>query len=89
MKWRIEVSRNAEKFLQKNQFTKVETFKLIERAIRYFQGDDVNVDIKKLTGKWSGFYRIRRGKTRIIAEFDLKDSFIFIEEIDWRGNVYK
>ena len=79
MKWRIGVSRDAEKFLQKNQLTKTEVFELIEKAIRYFQGEDINVDIKKLTGKWSGFYRIRRGRIRIIAEFNFEDSFIFVE----------
>ena len=89
MKWRIGISRDAEKFIQKNQLTRTEAFELIERAIRYFQGEDINVDIKKLTGKWAGFYRIRRGKIRIIAEFNFENSFIFIEEIDWRGNVYK
>lgn len=89
MKWGIEASRNAEKFLQKNQLTKTEAFELIKKAICYFQGEDINVDIKKLTGKWAGFYRIRRGKIRIIAEFNFENSFIFIEEIDWRGNVYK
>ena len=78
MKWRIGISRDAEKFIQKNQFTKTEAFELIG-----------NVDIKKLTGKWAGFYRIRRGKIRIIAEFNFKNPFVFIEEIDWRGNIYK
>ena len=89
MKWIIETSRDAEKFFQKNQLTKIEALKLIERSICYFQGEDINVDIKKLTGKWSSFYRIRRGKIRIIAEFNFENSFVFIEEIDWRGNVYK
>lgn len=89
MKWKIGISRDAEKFFQKNQLTKTETFKLIERAVLYFQGEDINVDIKKLTGKWAGFYRIRRGKIRIIAEFYFENSFIFVEEIDWRGNIYK
>ncbi|MFH0859407.1 MAG: hypothetical protein V1868_02225 [Patescibacteria group bacterium] len=89
MKWRIEASRDAEKFLHKNQLTKNEAFKIIERAISYFQGKNINIDIKKLTGKWAGFYRIRRGKIRIIAEFNFENSFVFIEEIDWRGNVYK
>lgn len=89
MKWRIGISRDAEKFLQKNQLSKTEVFELIERAIRYFQGEDINIDIKRLTGKWIGFYRIRRGKIRIITEFNFENSFVFIEQIDWRGNVYK
>lgn len=89
MRWRIGISKNADNFLRKNQFTEKEVFELIGKAISYFQREDVNVDIKKLTGEWAGFHRIRRGKIRIIAEFDFKNSFVFIEEIDWRGSAYK
>ena len=72
MKWTIETSRSAEKFLQKNPLTKDEVFELVERAIQYLRGKDINVNIRKLTGKWQGFYRIRKGKSRIIAEFGEK-----------------
>lgn len=89
MKWKIETSKNAEKFLSKNIASKEEVFELMEAAIRYLHGENINIDIRKLKGKWSGFYRIRRGKIRIIAEFKFKNSVVFIEEIDWRGNVYK
>ena len=88
MKWKIETSKKAEKFLAKNPLGKDKVFELAQRAIRYFRGEDVNIDIKKLTGEWIGFYRIRTGKIRIIAEFRFEDSVVFIEEIDWRGNVY-
>jgi len=89
MRWRIEVSNNAEKFLLKNTLSKEKVFNLIRGAIRYFSGEDINVDIKKLGGKWFGFYRIRKGKVRIIVGFDFANSVVFIEEIDWRGNIYK
>ena len=88
MKWKIETSKNAEKFLAKNQLSKNEVFDLIGRAIRRLRGEQANVNMKKLTGEWTGFYRIRRGKIRIIAEFRFEDSVVFIEEIDWRGNIY-
>lgn len=88
MKWKIETSKNAEKFLAKSSLTKKEVFKLIKRSIWYFRGEDVNVDVKKLKGKWTRFHRIRKGKTRIIAEFDFEKSIVFIEEIDSRGNIY-
>ncbi len=89
MKWVIKLSHPAGKFIDKNQINKEEIFELISRAIRYFSGEDVNIDISKLTGNWKGFYRARKGKIRIIAEFDFENSIIFIEEIDWRDNVYK
>lgn len=89
MSWRIETSKNAEKFLERNSLAKAEVFELVGKAIRYFRGEKVNVDIRKLRGRWRGFYRIRRGKLRFIAEFDFENSVVFVEEIDWRGNVYK
>lgn len=89
MSWRIDTSKNAEKFLSKNELTIDEIQELARRAVVYFQGGKVNVDIKKLKGKWAGFYRIRSGRMRIIAEFDFENSVVFIEEIDWRGNAYK
>lgn len=89
MSWRIGTSKNAEKFLAKNELTIDEVRELIARALRFFQGEDANVNIKKLKGKWTGFYRIRAGRVRIIAEFDFEDSVVLIEEIDWRGGAYK
>ena len=89
MIWRINLSRNAEKFLDKNALTIEEVRHLSVKTISYFQGENLNVDIKKLKGEWKGFYRIRSGRICIIAEFNFDSSVIFIEKIDWRGGVYK
>ena len=90
MKWRLDVSREAEKFLDKNETTTIQDIALlVGRAIRYFQREDTNIDIKKLKGEWRGFYRIRSGKLRVTAEFNFEDSVVFVERIDWRGNAYK
>ena len=89
MSWKIETSKDAEKFLEKNKLTIEEIKELVIKTIRYFQGEDINIDIKKLKGKWQGFYRVRIGRIRIIAEFDFESSVVFIEKIDWRGNAYK
>lgn len=88
MTWRLDLSRNAEKFIERNRLPIETVRELTSKAIRYFRGEDVNVDIKKLKGRWAGFYRIRSGRMRIIAEFDFERSAICVEEIDWRGNVY-
>ena len=89
MSWRVDLSRDAEKFLGKNKLTVSEVREIVVKAIRYFQGEDSNINIKKLKGEWRGFYRVRTGRIRIIAEFDFENSVVFIEEIDWRGNAYK
>lgn len=45
--------------------------------------------MKKLKGSWAGYYRIRKGKIRIIFDVDYKNKAVFIEKIDFRGDVYE
>ena len=85
----MDVSKEAEKFLVGNKIPIEEVKVRISKAIRYFQGEGINIDIKKLRGGWKGFYRIRSGRMRIIAEFNFDDSVVFVERVDWRGNIYK
>lgn len=89
MKWRIDFSANSLKFLKKNNLKEDFIINKIKSAVRKFQGENININIKKLSGKWEGFYRIRSGKLRIILEFQFDISRVFVEEIDWRGSVYK
>jgi len=89
MIWNVELSRQAEKFLEKNGVSRKDVFELIQAALERFQGENVNIDIRKLKGKWDGFHRIRKGKVRIIAEFNFDNSSVLVEVIDWRGGVYK
>lgn len=89
MIWNVAFSRQAEKFLEKKVISREEVSEFIQGAIKRFQGEKINTDIKKLKGEWSGFHRIRKGNIRIIVEFDFDNSSVFIEVIDWRGGVYK
>ena len=89
MKWRIDFSKDSLKFLKKNNLQDNFIIEKIKIALRKFQGEDVNIDIKRLRGEWEGFYRIRIGKLRIISEFQFDIYRVYIEEIDWRGGVYK
>ena len=88
MMWRLDLSKNAEKFLDKNRLTLEEVRELAGKALRYFRGEDINIDIKKLKGVWTGFYRIRSGRLSIIVTFDFEETSVLVEEIDWRGNAY-
>ena len=74
MNWRLVISREAEKFISKNNLDIKEVEELVRGALCYFKGEEVNVDIKKLKGSWKGFYRIRVGKTRVIVDFDFAKS---------------
>ncbi len=89
MNWRIDFSRDSLKFLEKNNLQEDFIIDKIKLASRKFKGEDINIDIRKLRGEWEGFYRIRFGRLRIIAEFQFEYFRVYVEKIDWRGNVYK
>lgn len=89
MRWSIDFTRDAEKFLGRNHMERERVLDAAGLAIKKFSGEIVNVNIKKLKGAWRGFYRIRRGDLRIIASFDFDRCRALVEQIDWRGNAYK
>jgi len=89
MKWKFKISSNSERFIEKNKIDLKEIKDVVKRVVEYFEGEDLNVDIKKLKGKWKGFYRIRKGKMRIIVRFDFEKLTVFVEETDFRGRVYR
>ncbi len=90
----IKFSRDAIKFLEKitekdkeriRQKTKILVISIEEQGIIPFR----ELDIKKLSGEWSEFFRMRIGKIRIIFRIDRKADSILVYEIDFRGDVYK
>lgn len=89
MTWQIDFSSRSEKFLAKNRLPRENVFQLIKDTLKKFYGENINIDTKKLKGKWMGFYRIRKGDVRIIASFDFDNFTAFVDVIDWRGGAYK
>lgn len=89
MNWRIDFSENSLKFLKRNNLKEDFIIEKMKLVLKKFRGEDVNINVKKLRGEWEGFYRIRSGRLRIIAEFQFERNRVYVEEIDWRGNVYK
>ena len=59
------------------------------KFLKKMRGESINIDVKKLKGSWKDYYRLRRGKVRIIFDVDYKDRSLFVEKIDFRGEVYK
>ncbi len=88
MKWRIEYSRDAEKFIDK-QDVHIEVREELKKFLIKMKGGNVNIDLKKLVGDWEGYYRLRKGKLRIIFELNKNERVLFVEKIDFRGDVYK
>ena len=46
------------------------------------------LEVKKLKGKWEGFFRLRVADLRIIFRVDILRKTIFIYHIHFRGKVY-
>ena len=89
MDWEIALSRQAEKFLARNHLPDEFVTVPVLKAIRKFFGESVSVDVKRLSGQWEGYYRVRSGKIRIIFAFNAEKRRAFVEVIDYRGDVYK
>jgi len=93
MNLEIGYSKKASKFLEMNSniITEKEVDTLITSSIRkIFKIEKPNIDLKKLKGKLKGCFRIKKGNIRII--FSLKKDKILkalINDIDFRGNIYK
>lgn len=77
MKWHVDLARRASTFIEVNHIPKEHIFGVIADAIKNFQGEMISIDIRKMKGLWEGFYRIRKGKWRIIAEFNFDTHSVF------------
>jgi mRNA-degrading endonuclease RelE of RelBE toxin-antitoxin system len=89
MKWNIVFSRESLHFITDNHLDEKEIIDIVINSVKKISGDDINIDIKKLKGNWTGFHRIRYKKIRIIVEFNFNLYNVFIERIDFRGEVYR
>ena len=88
MKWTIDYSRDAEKVIQGQRIDDKVKEELKKFLIK-MKGGNINIDLKKLRGDWTGYYRLRKGKLRIIFELNNIDKRLFVEKIDQREDVYK
>jgi mRNA-degrading endonuclease RelE of RelBE toxin-antitoxin system len=86
---RIKLSAQADKFLKKNQINDEVIVSYIDKFELFLKREKINLDIKRTKGKWKGAYRIRFGDTRMIIYPDIENNAVFIDKIDFRGNVYK
>jgi len=52
MKWRVEYSKEAEKFIKK-QDVHTEVTEQLKKFLIKITGGNVNIDLKKLVGNWA------------------------------------
>jgi mRNA interferase RelE/StbE len=88
MTWRIDYSKDANKFIQKNKLQADVSAELKKFLLR-LKGVDVNINLKKLAGDWEGYYRLRKGEVRIIFSINKLEKALYVEKVDLRGKVYK
>ncbi len=93
MEWSVKIHRKALKFLenlQDDEKNKVSE-KINELIYALEKGSFLiyHFDIKKLRGKWNGFFRLRVGNIRIIFKIDLNKKELIIYHIHYRGKVYR
>lgn len=89
---KIQFSKSSKKFLEKATQKKGEKIRLLinKLALAVESGfiPFKELRIKKLEGKWSGYYRMRTNGIRIIYRIDKEANEILVYEIDFRGDIY-
>ena len=88
--WKYEFSRDSIKTLERLDSA---TVNLLKNRIRnigiWLDGEDsLHADIKKLKGKWEGFYRLRVREIRVLFAIDYQEKLIRIHSIGFRDNIY-
>ncbi len=88
MKWTVEYSADAVEFIDREDLSG-QVSEQIALFLKKIRGQTVNIDAKKLKGKWTGYFRIRKGRLRVpfSVQFDSRASYA--ERVDFRGQVYK
>ena len=86
MNWNIEYSKRANDFIEEHGIRE-RVRESIKNFILKITGLNINIDVKKLKGEWAGYYRIRKGKIRIILNPSIESKSIFVDVVDFRGNV--
>lgn len=88
MSWNIEYSKRSNDFIEEHGIRE-KVRESIKSFILKITGSNININVKKLKGEWAGYYRIRKGKIRVILKPDTISRTIFVDVVDFRGNVYK
>lgn len=93
MEWTIKYHKNARKFLENLDKNRRELVlnKLNELKSSFREGifPIRSMDIKKLKGKWMGFFRLRVGEMRVIFRVDISRKEILVYNIHFRGRIYQ
>jgi len=80
--FKIKIRKGCRKFLKKLSLKDRERIlSKIRDFMGWLLGENVNVDVKKLKGRWKDFYRIRTGKIRILLKVHPEERLIEISRV--------
>ena len=88
MKWIVEYSKRADSFIEEHNIENKVRDSIRDFILR-ITGSPINIDVRKLKGQWTGYYRVRKGNIRIILRLDSEISTVFIDVVDFRRSVYR
>jgi mRNA interferase RelE/StbE len=88
--WKIVISKQSDKFLDKNSSeVKGKIISKIRNLRDWLENrEKLTIDLKKLKGDYTEFYRIRSGNIRIIISIDNQNHIIRIQNINFRESIY-
>lgn len=87
-KWRAELSKDAVKYLKKlDKKTEQRIFDRL-KEMEKTENPALHKDVRPLTGRLRGFYRLRIAHLRLIFELDVKKKRIGVHIILPRLNAY-
>ena len=89
MGWTIKLSKVAEKKYKKLDTVTKSGIKEVLKGLSEVENPKYGKDVKPLTGKLKGFYRLRVGDIRVIFAILPKERIIAVVNIAPRGDVYK
>ncbi len=92
MEWTVKYHKEAKKFLKRlNEDRRKLVLSRIDELRECLEEGIFPIkrlDVKKLKGKWEGFFRLRVGDFRVIFRVDTSQKVIFVYHIHFRGKVY-
>ena len=89
MKYDVQISNLVKKAIRKGLISKGQLLGVVDDFLYWLEGKDINIDVKKLSGEWQGFYRIRRGSFRIVVIPRYEDEVIYVQQVAKRYKAYK
>ena len=93
MAWKIEFKKDALKFLERQTSDTQDRIRHSLNALLDYLEAGIfpfnEMNIRKLSGKLEGHFRLRIGNVRIIFKADTASKMVRVSDVDYRGGAYR